>query len=508
MSARDAEAFAGRRLVVGIEGTEATDETVAFLRAIHAGGVILYARNVESVEQTKRLIADLRAALDRPFFAAIDHEGGLVVRFKRGVTLFPGNSALGAAAKPNEAERVGRVMGEELRSVGFDVNLAPVLDVLTPAYNPGITIRSFGDDPERVGELGEAMVRGMQGAGLAACAKHFPGKGAATVDAHHDLPLIELDRSVAEKHLRPFRRAARAAVACMMTSHVVVPAWERDETIPATFSHTIATELVRLELRHGGVLISDDLDMGAVAKHWPIEEAAVRAVEAGHDLLLVCHDRERMLAAHRALAEAYDAGRFAPKLVAESDARVEALAAFSSASPRLQKTDSRGARQLEELLARRAIEVRQGACELVPFPPGLNVAVVYPLLDEIGNVLVEDEVVDMGRLIADHFEAHGITPSLLPYRLDGNADEVRKLFHAAAAYEAIVLVCHHAMAYAREREVLGAFGAFEDRLVVVFTRNPLDAELLERSPTVLITHGFRTFQIGAAIEALCRHAAS
>ncbi len=508
MSTREAEAFAGRRLVVGIPGREADDETVAFLRAIGAGGVILYERNIESVAQTTRLIAALRAALDRPLLVTIDHEGGLIVRFKRGVTLFPGNSALGAAASPVDAEAVGHVMGEELRAIGFDVNLAPVLDVLTPAYSPGITIRSFGDDPARVGELGEAMIRGMQAAGLAACAKHLPGKGAATVDAHFDLPVIELARPAAAEHLGPFRRAAKARVACMMTSHVIVPAWERDETVPATFSRTIATELARADLHHDGVLITDDLEMGAVMTAGrglgvPVEQAAVRAVEAGHDLLLVCHRRARIQAAHRTLAEAYDAGRFDAAFVAASDARIKALHRRCGEKARPRATDSRGARLLQALLAQRALEVRRGGHALLPLPPGRHVAVVYPLLEGIEGTLVEDEVVDMGRLIAAYFEPSEIAATLLPYRLDGGPDEVRELFQAAKGFEAIVLVCFHAMAYAHERELLRAFEEFEDRLAVVFTRNPLDAELLERSPTVLITHGFRTFQIGAAIEALC-----
>ncbi len=503
MSTREAGAFAGRRLVVGIEGTEVSDETVAFLRSIHAGGVILYARNIESVEQAKRLIADLRAALDRPLVVAIDHEGGLVVRFKRGVTIFPGNSALGAAAAPVDAEGVGHVMGEELRAIGFDLNLAPVLDVLTPAYNPGITIRSFGDDPARVAELGEAMIHGMQAAGLAACAKHLPGKGAVTVDAHHELPVIELDRPNAAEHLAPFRRAARTGVACMMTSHVISPAWERDETIPATFSRTIATELVRMDLHHEGVLISDDLDMGAVAKHWPIEETAVRAVEAGHDLLLVCHNRERMLAAHRALGEAYDAGRFDEKAIAESDARIEALLRRCGEKPPPRTTDSRAAWLLQVLLAQRALEVRRGEHALLPIAPEQKVAVVYPVFDTIEGILVEDEGRDLGKLIAAYFEPSGIKPTLLPYRLDCEPDKIREIFHAAKGSETIVLVCFHAMVYARERELLKAFEAFEDRLVVIFTRNPLDSELVETSPTVIITHGFRTFQIGAAIETLC-----
>lgn len=503
MSTREAEAFAGRRLVVGIGGTAASDETVAFLRAIRAGGVILYERNIESVEQTTRLIAELRAALDWPLLVTIDHEGGLIVRFKRGVTLFPGNSALGAAASPVDAEAVGHVMGEELRVIGFDVNLAPVLDVLTPAYSPGITIRSFGDDPARVAELGEAMIRGMQAAGLAACAKHVPGKGAATVDAHYELPVVELPRPTAAEHLRPFRRAARAGVACMMTSHVIMPAWERDERVPATFSRTIATELVRTDLHHDGVLITDDLEMGAIAKHWPIEEAAVRAVEAGHDLLLVCHNREPMRAAHGALAAAYDAGRFDATFVAESDARIEALQRRCGEKARPTTTDSQAARLLQALLAQRALEVRRGGHALLPLPPGRHVAVVYPLLEGIEGTLVEDEVVDMGRLIAAYFEPSEITATLLPYRLDGGPDDVRELFDAAKGFETIVFVCFHAMAYARERELLRAFEVLEDRLAVIFARNPLDAELLERSPTVLITHGFRTFQIGAAIETLC-----
>ena len=210
-----------------------------------------------------------------------------------------------------------------------------------------------------------------------------------------------------------------------------------------------------------------------------------------------------MQAAHQALAEAYDAGRFDAAFVAASDARIEALHGRCGGKARPRATDSRGARLLQALLAQRALEVRRGGHALLPLPRGRRVAVVYPLLEGVEGTLVEDEVADMGGLIAAHLEPSEITATLLPYRLEGGADEVRELFHAAKDFEAIVLVCFHAMAYAHERELLRAFEVFEDRLAVVFTRNPLDAELLERSPTVLITHGFRTFQIGAAIEAMC-----
>ena len=279
---------AGFPFLFGFYGKRASRATVKLLKDTGAAGVLLLARNIETAAQTRALTEELVQRLGRPLLFSIDHEGGWVLRFKSGVTPLPGNCALGRAADETLAYATGRQMALELRPLGIQLNLAPVLDVLTKKYNPGIGIRSFGQDPALVGRLGAAMIRGLQDHGVAACAKHFPGKGAATVDAHVELPTIRLARREFERdHLRPFKDAVAAGVASVMTSHVKYPAL--DSAI-ATFSQRITKDLLRRKLGFTGAVIADDLCMGAVSGRMPIQQAAVQAMDAGHDLLIIAHD--------------------------------------------------------------------------------------------------------------------------------------------------------------------------------------------------------------------------
>lgn len=208
----------------GVYGTKPSRATVALFKSTAATGVLLLARNIETPAQTKAYVAELEQRLGRELLVAVDHEGGWVLRFMSGVTAFPGNAALGRARDPKLAYAVGRQMARELAPLGVRMNLAPVLDVATKDYNPGIGIRSFGSDPKIAARLGAAFVRGLQDSGVSACAKHFPGKGAATVDAHVDLPTIKLPRAAFKRaHLAPFAAAVRAEVDAIMTSHVRFP---------------------------------------------------------------------------------------------------------------------------------------------------------------------------------------------------------------------------------------------------------------------------------------------
>ena len=189
----------------GAYGLKPSRQTVSLFKSTGATGLLLLARNIETPAQTKAFVTELEQRLGRPLLVAIDHEGGWVLRFKSGVTPFPGNAALGRARDPKLAYAVGRQMARELAPLGIRMNLAPVLDVATKTYNPGIGIRSFGSDPVLAGRLGAAFIKGMQDSGVSACAKHFPGKGAATVDAHVDLPTIKLPRAAFSRtHLAPF----------------------------------------------------------------------------------------------------------------------------------------------------------------------------------------------------------------------------------------------------------------------------------------------------------------
>jgi beta-N-acetylhexosaminidase len=237
---------------------------------------------------------------------AVDQEGGRVARLKQPWTLWPPARALGRMGSEEHARRMGAALAAELSACGIRLDFAPVVDVDTNPANPVIGDRSFGDDPELVGRLGAALVRGLQEGGVAACAKHFPGHGDTDVDSHLDLPVVEHSRSRLEDvELRPFRKAIAAHVATVMTAHVLVR--ELDAELPATLSPRVLETLLRRELGYDGVVVSDDLEMKAIAARWSAGDAAVAAARAGCDLLPVCASPDGQVEAIEALVRACEA---------------------------------------------------------------------------------------------------------------------------------------------------------------------------------------------------------
>jgi len=316
----------GQRLVIGIPGTKVTPEIVRHFQELHAGGLILYRINFDSPTQLKKLISDLEEALGRKLLVMADHEGGRVIMFREGITVFPDNQALGTAGQVEYAKKQGEIEARELRRLGVDVNLAPVLDVLTEAYSPNIGIRSYGQDWRLVAEMGAARLTAMQQGGLSACAKHFPGKGHAPVDAHLGLPVIPSTwQEMEEVHLQPFVKAIHAGVDLVMSSHPYYPNLDAGEMRIATFSRRIIHDYLRQELNYQGVITSDDLEMGAVKALCPIGEAGILATQAGHDLLLVCHDLTAQKEVYQKLLEAYADQRLSRKELEESVERIKRL---------------------------------------------------------------------------------------------------------------------------------------------------------------------------------------
>src|SRR5882724_8766318 len=320
------EELVGRRLVFGLVGPDLTDADVRLFRDTGAGGIMLYRRNFETPERFRALIDGLEVAVGRRLLITTDHEGGRIIMLNRGVTIFPDGLAAGTSGNAHFVERQGLIEGRGLRRLGVDVNFAPVLDVLTERYSPNIGIRSYGKDPELVGRLGAARIRGMQAAGLSACAKHFPGKGHAPVDAHLGLPVIDSDwGDMHAVHLVPFMAAMEAGVDCVMTSHPLYPNLDPAERMPATFSKLIVEDYLRGQVGYRGVIISDDLEMGAIGALSPIGEATVRTAAAGHDLLLVCHTPERQYEAYEAVVAAYRDKTLQIRELEKSMARLDVL---------------------------------------------------------------------------------------------------------------------------------------------------------------------------------------
>jgi beta-N-acetylhexosaminidase len=276
----------------------------AFLRAVaqgRRGGAILFRRNVGvDVREIAELNARLAAAAPReaPLLIGVDQEGGRVTRIGAPALRLPPMRALGAWMDAATAERIAERQGAELAALGFTINFAPVLDVDANPDNPVIGDRAFSRRPEMVAELGVAWARGLAKGGVLACGKHFPGHGDTTVDSHLELPAVTYDRGVLEEHLFPFARAAAAGIPALMTAHVVVQALDPDA--PATLSSRTATDL-RARIGFRGVLFTDDLEMRAIRDHLGVGEAAVRAIAAGCDAVLVCASEELQEEAYEAL---------------------------------------------------------------------------------------------------------------------------------------------------------------------------------------------------------------
>lgn len=277
-------------VMMGLEGPVPSHEETRLIEQ-GVGGVILFERNCPSPTHVAELIENLQAIARSkgpgiPLTIAIDQEHGPVTRIKAGITPFPSAGALGKIGESNVVRRAAHITGKELASLGITMNLAPVADLLLHPKNQVIGQRSFGADPTMVSEMVVAAVEGLQKAGVAACAKHFPGHGATAADSHQALPTIERSRKELEQaELIPFKRAVQAAVAAMMPGHLLCPFL--DPALPATFSSPIIRGLLRQDLGFDGCVISDDLLMGALDAWGGVEERGKATLKAGVDVLLV-----------------------------------------------------------------------------------------------------------------------------------------------------------------------------------------------------------------------------
>jgi beta-N-acetylhexosaminidase len=312
----------GRLLIAGFDGAQVSVELKALAREFGLGGVILFARNVEEPEQVAELSYDAsRLEPELPLWVSIDQEGGRVARLKSPFTEWPAMATLGRSGDVQLAERFARALALELKAVGISLDYAPVLDVHTNPKNPVIGDRALSEKAADVARLGAAIVRALQSEGIAACGKHFPGHGDTQADSHVELPLVEhpVER-MREVEFLPFKAAIEARVATIMTAHVFAPAL--DEKRPATLSKRIVTGLLRDELGFDGVILSDDLEMKAIAGEYSVPSAAVLAIEAGCDGVLVCGaDHDVQAASAEALVRAVETGALSYSRVEDALAR-------------------------------------------------------------------------------------------------------------------------------------------------------------------------------------------
>jgi beta-N-acetylhexosaminidase len=475
----DPERAAAACLFPSFHGIRAPDWIRSWLeRGI--GGVVLFARNVDSRGQLSALTGELRA--ERPdVLVAIDEEGGDVTRLEADTgSSYPGNSALGAVDDVELTERVAAAMGSDLAAVGVNVDLAPVADVNSNRENPIIGVRSFGSDPALVARHVAAFVVGLQGVGVAACAKHFPGHGDTEVDSHLELPVVAADRDTLEqRELPPFRAAVEAGVRSIMTAHISLPAID---SAPATLSRAVLQGLLREELGFAGVVITDALEMRGVSASVGVEEGAVRAIEAGADALCLGGDLgdDETSAVHGAIVGALRSGRLAEGRLAEAAGRVAELASWGSHQRPRRAEDS----EVGMTAARRALEA-DGPAAITR--PALVVELRPP-----ASIAAGEAKHGLGEAIRDR------APSTEVVTLREAPDDPAAL--ARSSDGQLVVVLRDAHRHAWQRETTEALVAAADGAIVVETGLPLWRP--GGSTPYLATHGTGRVNFQAAAERL------
>lgn len=318
--------WTGQMLMTGFEGTTLNRQTEDLIRNHHVGGLILFSRNYENPEQLHTLIRNLQEAAAStstglPLFISVDQEGGRVARLTEPFTKYPPLCCVGHAQSESLASRFGRALATELKDVGINMDYAPVLDVHTRPENPIIGDRAIASDPQTVARLANAFIQGFRDAGVIPVGKHFPGHGDTRLDSHLDLPTVQRDAATLEAvELLPFKETIARGLEVVMTAHVIYTAW--DEKNPATFSKTILQNILRQRLGFEGIIMSDDLEMKAVADYYDFDDMARIGIDAGLDMFLICNNTDKARALHDRLTQEVDKGSVALTRIQQSVKRI------------------------------------------------------------------------------------------------------------------------------------------------------------------------------------------
>lgn len=503
----------GQMVMVGFEGPELTPSDEEFIGKYNIGNAVFLGRNIVDPAQTQSLthrLQEIASQRRHPigFLLSIDQEGGVVARLTRGETVFPGNMALGATGSEEWARKAAEVTADEMMALGFNMNLAPVLDINNNPDNPGIGVRSFGEDVSLVTRLGVAAIDTYQSLGVVATAKHFPGKGDVTVDSHLDLPTVAHSRDRLESvEFAPFAAAIRAGVGVIMTAHVFFPAVEPEPDLPATPSRNVLTGLLREELGFEGVLVTDDLFMGAIVKKSSVGEAAVRALGAGADIALLCHDRAEQVEAIEAILDAVRTGRISRERVDESVGRILRLKErFGLCDPgkylarrSLKTVGSSENRHVALEIARESVTLVANERGIFPVDPEAypRIAVMSP--DIRGLTQVED-----GQLLESPL-AGALRPFVpraqdFAFSQSPEAREIRDAVNLARSSDLVIVGTYNAHLYSEQGALVRALLDTNVPVVVVAMRNPYDMVQFPSAETYIAAYGFRECTMRAVAE--------
>lgn len=497
----------GQLLVIGFTGTELTKELREHIRKHHFGNIIYFARNLEGKEQIIELSRSLQELVLEvngvPAFITIDQEGGMVTRIFDGGTFFPGNMAFASVGNPDYTYLEGKYMAKELLNLGINFNLAPVLDVNNNSKNPVIGVRSYGDDPHQVAKFACEYIRGLQSEGVIATGKHFPGHGDTSVDSHFALPVIKhtMER-LEEVELVPFKKAIESGIEAIMTSHILFKNLTSDN-FPATLSPEILTGLLRNKLGFEGLIITDSMEMKAIAHGIGTAKGAVQAIIAGADLLCISHTEETQEEVFDALYDAVQSGVISEERINQSVKKIVStkekykINNYKSHLNQLSKEEMEKHQKFAKEISRKSVTLvkRKQSPICTPKEKTLVISTAPVALNAADAKLQERRT--FAKLLADQIGGD--------YKIIGlevEQEEITKLVKEAKKYDKIIIGTYNATVFISQGTLVNEIYKENKNVVAVALRNPYDIELYSQVPVFLTAYEYSQLSVQSLIYAM------
>ena len=493
----------GQMFQVGFSGAEITSGISEMIRDYHVGGIIYFRRNIKSLRQVSKLSNELQAIsikqrVGLPLMISTDQEGGIVHRLIGG-THFPGNMVLGATKNTELAERMGQAIAKELKTLGINMDFAPVLDVNCNSLNPVIGVRSFGEDPFWVAKLGVAFIKGVQAEGVIACGKHFPGHGDTVADSHLTLPVVKHDRNHLEKvEFYPFIQAIQAGVDSIMTAHVCFPSIEPKEDIPATLSYNVLTNLLRKELGYTGIIITDCMEMKAIADGFGTSEGAIMSIKAGSDIVLVSHTLDKQIAAIEAVVKAVKEGRITEERINQSVLRILKLKGkrIGLKNPPIsdyRKIDKKMDEELAYQIAKKGVTLVKDESNLIPIDMFNSKKILVIDFSQKRVSPVEDDIENNNLLVA-FLKEEGL--EVEHYTFFEGEDTMPSL----KGIDRIIVCSFNAIHNPYQVKIIRKIQNLNIPFIVLALCNPYDLQVFPEVSTFLTTYDYSPFNLQVASE--------
>ena len=504
----------GQLMVIGFNGLSVPANFSELIKEYQIGGVILFGRNIGTPEEILELTTSLqkmakKAGNEQPLLICLDQENGMVRRLGEGTTLFPGSMLVGATKDKQSAYDISNATGKELKALGINWNLAPVLDINNNPDNPVIGVRSFGETPEQVSEFGIESMKGMQEAGIMTTLKHFPGHGDTNVDSHLDLPVINhsMER-LYDVELKPFLNAINEGADAIMSAHVYFPALEKEKNKPATLSKNVLTGLLREELNFKGIITTDCLEMKAISETIGTEKGAVEAFKAGVDLLMVSHTYDVQVGAMKALEEAYKNSEITEERLDESVQRIiemkEKYLSWDQVEslnkenlPR--EVGTAASKELATTVYRKGVTVVKDDDAILPIKDDASVLILFP--DSGKTLLVEDKrFTDLN--ISALLKSIAPTADILVTNEIKSESEVKGVLDKAKNVDYIIVGTLNATKSDKQVSLINKIKEVNTNTIGIGLRSPYDLNYYPSIPTYLNTYEFTQPAIEIAIKAI------